>query len=527
MLFAALFGWQQLAIISTILLYLYYRLTRNYSYWSSRSINGPKPLPILGTMWQMFQKPAFQINLDNRKTYGNLYGTYLGTRPVLVLTDPQLIKDVNIKDFNIFVDRNDLINFNDPIADRALFTAMGDKWKSLRSVISPTFSSGKMRAMHPIIIECVKRLDRYLSDKKEIEMTTTMSKMTMDVIVRCAFGNEIDTYDEQRTHDFIVYSRRLLSANWRTLLTFIVGAISQDLLQWSGLKLIDPAVETFFRSAIKTIVDKRRADGSGPKHKDYIQLMIDARNKTSLSSDNNKEVDDNIINSDEIFTKTAKSSSVDKHFADIKGEVDDDDVLANSIIFLVAGYDTSSMALSFLFYALALHPDCQQKLYDEIKRFDNQYDYETIAKMSYLEACVAETLRVYNPISTVGRMAAREYTVGDTGITVPKGMLIMCDIQSLHRNPEYFPDPDRWNPERFMPYNRDKLVPYTYMPFGLGPRNCVGMRFALMEMKTAVAYLITRYRFIQTANTTIPLTYAKYDFLLRPCAVNIGIERRL
>ncbi|XP_054157181.1 cytochrome P450 3A19-like [Oppia nitens] len=129
--------------------------------------------------------------------------------------------------------------------------------------------------------------------------------------------------------------------------------------------------------------------------------------------------------------------------------------------------------------------------------------------MPYLEACVAETLRLHNPVSAVGRIAAQDYTIGDTGITVPKGMLVNFSIQSMHRNPDYYPEPDRWNPERFMPYNRDKLVPYTYMPFGLGPRNCVGMRFALMETKTATAYLVNRFKFIRTPKTTVPLVQTK------------------
>ena len=105
-------------------------------------------------------------------------------------------------------------------------------------------------------------------------------------------------------------------------------------------------------------------------------------------------------------------------------------------------------------------------------------------------------------------------------------MLVNFDVQTLHHSPEYYPEPKKWDPERFMPENRDKLTPYTYMPFGLGPRNCVGMRFALMEAKTAIAYLVHRFRFFRTANTTVPLKVKKLDFLLNTGDKIIGLELR-
>ena len=118
------------------------------------------------------------------------------------------------------------------------------------------------------------------------------------------------------------------------------------------------------------------------------------------------------------------------------------------------------------------------------------------------------------------------YISGDTGITVPKGTVIGIDIQSVHHNPEYYPNPEKWDPERFTPENRDKLVPYTYMPFSLGPRNCVGMRFALTEAKTAIAYLINRYEFTSTANTKPLNKPKKLNFILYYGELNVGLKYR-
>ena len=116
--------------------------------------------------------------------------------------------------------------------------------------------------------------------------------------------------------------------------------------------------------------------------------------------------------------------------------------------------------------------------------------------------------------------------LGDTGIKIPKGMIVNFDIHSVHHLEEYYPEPFKWDPERFMPENRDKLVPYTYMPFGIGPRNCVGMRFALMEAKTAAAILVYKYRFFKTPNTQPKLIPKKFEFILTDGEIPIGCELR-
>jgi len=155
---------------------------------------------------------------------------------------------------------------------------------------------------------------------------------------------------------------------------------------------------------IKSIMDRRKSEKT--KHRDYIQLMINAQNK-SVETDE-QEVDD--LN-EEIFGKTDPTEAL-KLTNKTKTDVTDIDILATSFIFFVAGYETTATLLSFLFYNLAINDKCQQKLYEEIKSFDGNFEYESISKMPYLEACVAETLRLYNPISAVSRQASEEYTIG-------------------------------------------------------------------------------------------------------------------
>lgn len=115
---------------------------------------------------------------------------------------------------------------------------------------------------------------------------------------------------------------------------------------------------------------------------------------------------------------------------------------------------------------------------------------------------------------------------GNTGITIPKGMIVNINVQGIHRDPQYYPNPDKFDPERFMPENRDKLTPYTYLPFGLGPRNCVGMRFAIMEAKCVAVQLIKKFKFVATRNTKTELKFPKFAFLIQPLDVIVGVNKR-
>ena len=133
--------------------------------------------------------------------------------------------------------------------------------------------------------------------------------------------------------------------------------------------------------------------------------MINAQNKKVETEEQNVGND----KSDELF---GQNDDIQYFKGKAQVNLTEDDVLATSYLFLVAGYETTSFLLTYLFYSLAMDEKCQQKLYEEVKAFDGQYDYEAINKMTYLEACVAETLRMYNPLAFISRMALEDYKLG-------------------------------------------------------------------------------------------------------------------
>merc|ERR1712130_913039 len=125
---------------------------------------------------------------------------------------------------------------------------------------------------------------------------------------------------------------------------------------------------------------------------------------------------------------------------------------------------------------------------------------ESITDMPYLEACIKEALRIFSPVSRNDRMCTKDWQ--DEGLFIPKGMLINIPLYVIHHNPEYWPEPELFKPERFLKENADKIVPYSWLPFGAGPRACIGERFAMAEMKMALAKVFSKFRVEADENLT-------------------------
>jgi cytochrome P450 family 9 len=185
--------------------------------------------------------------------------------------------------------------------------------------------------------------------------------------------------------------------------------------------------------------------------------------------------------------------------------------------------------LSFCTYELTLHPEVQEKLYEELKCVADERgdtDYDVLCKLPYLDAVLAETLRKYPPATRLERRCSAEnYILADTGIQLFKGQFVEIAVHAIHNCEQFFPNPDKFDPDRFLPENRHKIKAYTYLPFGAGPRNCIGMRFALLEAKLSLSKLVLKYTFHRSQNTDVPLKW-KVSAILTAERIIAKIKKR-
>lgn len=168
---------------------------------------------------------------------------------------------------------------------------------------------------------------------------------------------------------------------------------------------------------------------------------------------------------------------------------------------------------------MALNPEKQEKLAEELNRElegieedSAEYFDKVNYHIPYLEATIKETLRISPPVTRLQRRVGVDgYKLG--GVPLEKDTHVDLAVYAVHHSPEYYPDPEAFQPERFLPENKHNLIPYTYLPFGHGPRNCVGMRFAYQEMRLCLAKIIRNFAFATTSKTKIPLDLNKFGIL--------------
>jgi cytochrome P450 family 3 subfamily A len=207
-----------------------------------------------------------------------------------------------------------------------------------------------------------------------------------------------------------------------------------------------------------------------------------------------------------------------------KTPLTDKEVLSNCIIFFFAAFGTVGDAMSMTMYALAKHPDIQEKLLEEIEEVlgdSERCSYDQIKDLQYMDMVVHEGLRMYPPAQITDRVCSEDCVIN--GVKFPKGMFVQIPIGAIHRDPDIWPSPKKFIPERFAPERKAEMNPYHWLPFGLGPRNCIGMRMALIEMKIALVHIVRNFK-LSLMDPTQELTRNKFSG--SPLNLNLRIEKR-
>ncbi|XP_075947651.1 cytochrome P450 3A40-like isoform X1 [Anarhichas minor] len=451
-----------------------------YSCWTfgtfkKMGIPGPQPVPFFGTMLA-YRKGFMNFDTDCFKKYGKVWGIFDGRQPVLCITDPAMIKAVLIKEcYSLFTNRRNF-RLNGQLYD-AVSIAEDDQWRRIRSVLSPTFTSGRLKEMFSIMKHHSANLTSSMkkkADKDEpLELKEFFGPYSMDVVASTAFSVDIDSLNNP-SDPFVTNIKKMLKFDIFSPLFLIVAffPFMGPILEKMEFSFFPSSVTDFFYAALKKIKSNREYSQQKSRV-DFLQLMIDSQKNNDLSEPN-------------------------------KG-LSDHEILSQAMIFLFAGYETTSSSLTFLAYNLATNPHVMKRLQEEVdSTFPDKgpVEYQALMQMEYLDSVINESLRLYPIAPRLERVA--KATVEINGLVIPKDMVVMVPTWPLHRDASLWPEPEEFKPERFSKENKETIDPYTYMPFGAGPRNCIGMRFALVMMKLAMVEILQRFSFSVCKETEIP-----------------------
>lgn len=526
-----------LIFFAVFALFIYIKLWKPHQFWKERNVPHNKPWPIVGNMSRItFRQTSFAEGLlEMCEQFKNhrYFGLYQFLQPTLIVQDPDLLKQIGIKDYEYFLDHRSFVSEKlDPLFAKNLFSLKGQKWRDMRSTLSPAFTSSKMKSMFILISDCAERFTKYFLKNSEgqshvtLEMKDLFTRFANDVIATCAFGVEVDSL-EQRTNAFYVNGKRATNFDGLRGLKFFGYSISPFLMELFNCKLFDADVGDFFREmVIGTIKERER---QGIHRPDMIHLLMEAR-KGKLKYDETVK-----SNEEDAGFATVKESEVGKQ-EQKTGELSDDDVTAQALIFFFAGFDTTSTMMSHMAHELAINPEIQKRLQNEVDATfaacKGKITYEGITKMKYLDMVICETLRKWPSAVISDRECTKEYTIdaindNETSLHLKKGDHIWILTYSIHRNPKFFANPDKFDPERFSDENKSSIIPTAYLPFGMGPRNCIGSRFALLEAKIVFFHLLSKFNFIVDKKTQIPLKLSRTNInLLAENGFWLGLEPR-
>ncbi|CAF0825035.1 unnamed protein product [Adineta ricciae] len=506
-----------------IITYLW-KTNHSYGYFKRHGIQTPPYRFFFGHYKDLWATKSFSITLQQwTKKYGSIYGLFLGTKPMYVVSNVDFLQEIYIKQFSSFHSRHLPIILRLQTGHKVhLFSAIGARWRRQRHVINPTFTSGKMKLMSSLVSECIETMTQKIfsvvqSQPVELNIYQLYKRMTMDVICRCAFGIDTDMqndteniYLKKSAGAFELDIDQLLIVKLTNLLPIFIQpfryfylfqiAIRRALIRFIPFlkDYIEETPGSWLTNRVRDVVNLRKQ--SPTKRIDLLQLMIDA------STDG--EVKDNV--DEQLMPKVLHT----------------DEVISNVFLFMIAGYETTSTALAYSTYVLATKPLIQQRLRKEIDQIDwkdgnKEATYDLAVNLPYLDLFIREVLRMY-PVGTKGLTRECNTTTTVCGHTIEKGSIIQPDVFTIHYNPELWgpEDPNIFYPER----HAEKRHPAAWMPFGIGPRSCIGIRFALMELKMCLIRLLGEYEIL--ASDRIEEGFRREERLvIQPDAIYVKLKK--
>ncbi|CAG9792349.1 unnamed protein product [Diatraea saccharalis] len=479
--------------ILLILFFLFIYGKRNFNYWKKKGIIHDKPYPFVGNSFkQLILKVSItDFFLDIYKRYPNerFVGVYMANKPALLLRDPKDVQRVLVSDFHSFYLRG-IRTYNDepdPM-NRHLFAADGDLWKLLRQRMTPAFTTGKLKAMFPLIIERAEKLQTLATDaankNEEVDIKDLIARYTTDFIGACGFGINMDALQDKNSI-FRQLGLRIFKKETNDVIRTIIKVLFPSLTR--NIPTIAPEIRDMTVNLVSTIMKERNYEPS--VRNDFIDLLLEVKKKGNMVGES-------------IEKKNPDGSPII-----VERELDDLLIAAQVFVFFAAGFETSSSTSSFTLHQLAFNPDKQEKCQEEIdevlKKYDGKLCYDSLTEMKYLKMCFNEAMRIYPSVGVLLRKSATKYTFPDSDLTIDENISIIIVNQGMQMDKRFFDEPEKFIPERFSPDNASNIPNHVFLPFGEGPRACIGERLGLMQSLAGLAVILSKFSVSPSKNSKI------------------------
>ena len=395
-----------------------------------------------------FQRDRLGFITRCARDYGDIASVRLGYRRIFLVNRPQLIEEVLVSQSKHFI-KHFALRLNPLVLGNGLLTSEGEFWLRQRRLIQPAFVRSRLVAYGPTMVQAAERVLKEWKSGETRDMANEMARITLDIAAQTLFGSDaLDSAGEVRA------ALRFMQENFMRRFGRIVNIpiwvpTPNNLRARKSVRKLDEMIYGF--------IHRRRQ--SKEDRGDLLSILLHARDENDGKAMTDRQVRD------------------------------------EAMTLFLAGHETMALALAWTWYLLASHPETEARLVNELHDGlgDRAPTAADLPRLRFTEAVVTESLRILPPVYAIGREAIDECELG--GFRVPCKTTILMSQWAVHRDPRWFSQPEKFQPERWLGDLQNRLPKFAYFPFGGGPRLCVGNAFAHMETALVLATIAQRYRF--------------------------------
>ncbi|XP_015595061.1 cytochrome P450 4g15 [Cephus cinctus] len=531
-----------------ILCVIHYYIENSRIVRMGQKIPGPATVPFFGNALLSLRVNPRDILYKALEydVYGNVARAFLGPKLVVFLTDP---RDVEIiLSSHVHIDKSPEYRFFEPWLGEGLLISTGDKWRSHRKIIAPTFHLNILKSFVPLFYENSRQLVRKLHKEvgKEFDCHKYLAAVTVDILLETAMGlKSNDSELKASGSDYadavmkmcdIIHRRQYdLTLRIDALFKFTNFAKQQkkllNIIHGLTSRVIDKRKEEYLEGNETTevedekrvqekVVDKDVTNEKGEKHRkaQSMPYIRDDLDEIDESEDNDVGEKKRLAFLELLLELKRNGAKLTDQ--EIKEEVD-------TIMF--EGHDTTAAGSSFVLCILGIYQDIQEKVFQEIneifKDTDRQCTYQDTLEMKYLERVIMETLRLFPPVPAIARELNEDVKLVSADYVLPKGCTVVIPQYKIHRSKDYYNNPETFDPDNFLPEKIQQRHYYAYIPFSAGPRSCVGRKYAMLKLKVVLSTVLREYKIL--SDITEKDFRLQVDIILkRADGFRIKIERR-
>ncbi|MFE3260682.1 cytochrome P450 [Nocardia sp. NPDC059229] len=434
---------------------------------------GPRGWPLVGNLPQLTPSLLHRQFDSWSDEYGALYRVGMPGRRIVVVSDPELNREILRDRPGGFRRQSAIESVMDDMGSNGLFSLEGEAWRRRRKLAMPAFNAAHLRGFQPTLETITERLRRRWERRSPEDVRAELTRYTVDVTAKLTFDYDINTIEE---------SGDVIQRHLELIFPILNRRLATPFPYWRYVKLPDDrALEralAALRQDLTAVIARARAN-LPERPTNFIEALLLAQ--------------------------------------DGRGSFTDDELFAEALTILIAGQDTTSNAMAWLLYHLAGKPEVQQRIREEIAEIPSVLD-----RQPYLEAVAAESMRLQPTTPLIGMEAIVDRTIA--GVHIPAGTWVVVNVQHAGLQAENFSEPHAFDPDRWLNEGPGNHRPDASTPFGSGPRFCPGRGLAMLEVKSVTGMVCRNFDIALPANSEPPRD--RFHFAVIPTGMRLDITPR-